>query len=65
VPKYDKIEELLVELYQHRRWFSNLFDRRMTAVSEEAVLELLDETVHVQKLRTPDPHQSKAFYYCI
>jgi len=42
VPKYDKIEELLVEFYQHRRLFSALFERRMTAVSEEAVLELVD-----------------------
>lgn len=42
MPKYDKIEELLVELYQHRRLFSALFERRMTAVSEEAVLEMVD-----------------------
>ncbi len=43
LPKYDKIEELLVELYQQRALFSALFERRMTAVSEEAVLELMDD----------------------
>jgi hypothetical protein len=42
MPKYDKIEELLVELYQHRKLFSSLFERRMAEVSEEAVLELID-----------------------
>lgn len=42
MPKYDKIEELLTELYQHRQIFSALFERRMMAVSEEAVLELID-----------------------
>lgn len=42
VPKYDKIEELLVELYQHRKLFAALFERRMTTVSEEAVLEIID-----------------------
>lgn len=36
------MEELLSELYQHRRLFSALFEHRMTAVSEEAVLELVD-----------------------
>ncbi|MEI6892191.1 MAG: hypothetical protein V5783_08480, partial [Pontiella sp.] len=35
---------LLVELYQHRRLFSALFERRMAEVSEEAVLELIDGT---------------------
>lgn len=42
MPKYDKIEELLNELYQHRRLFASLFERRMVEVSEEAVLELMD-----------------------
>ena len=42
MPKYERIEELLVELYQHRRLFSALFERRMTAVAEEAVLDLID-----------------------
>ncbi len=43
MPKFDKIEELLVELYQHRRLFSALFEQRMSAVSEDAVLELIDD----------------------
>ncbi|MEE9367719.1 MAG: hypothetical protein V3V05_02530 [Pontiella sp.] len=42
MPKYDKIEELLVELYQHRKLFTALFERRTISVSEEAVLELID-----------------------
>jgi hypothetical protein len=42
MPKYDKIEELLSELYQHRKLFGALFERRMVEVSEEAVLELID-----------------------
>lgn len=41
MPKYEKIEELLTELYQHRSLFSALFERRMTEVSDEAVLELV------------------------
>ncbi|QBG48878.1 hypothetical protein EGM51_16270 [Verrucomicrobia bacterium S94] len=40
--KYEKIELLLGELYQHRKLFSALFERRMTEVPEEAVLELMD-----------------------
>lgn len=42
MPKYKKIEELLVELYQHRKLFSALFEQRLTAVSEEVVLDLID-----------------------
>lgn len=42
MPKYEKIEELLSELYQSRKLFSSLFERRMAEVSEEAVLELVD-----------------------
>ena len=42
MPKYDKIEELLNELYQHRKLFAALFERRMAEVAEEAVLELID-----------------------
>lgn len=42
MPKYDKIEELLSELYQHRKLFSALFERRMSEITEEAVFELID-----------------------
>lgn len=42
MPKYDKTEELLKELNQHRTLFSALFDRRMMTVPEEMVLELID-----------------------
>lgn len=42
MPKYEKIEELLSELYQNRKLFSSLFERRMAEVAEEAVLELID-----------------------
>jgi hypothetical protein len=42
MPKYEKIEELLSELYQHRKLLAALFERRMTEVSEEAVFELID-----------------------
>ena len=42
MPKYDKIEALLSELYQQRKLFSALFERRLAEVSEEAVLELID-----------------------
>lgn len=42
MPKYDKIEELLSELYQHRKLFAALFERRMSDISEEAVYDLID-----------------------
>lgn len=42
MPKYDKIEELLSELYQHRRLLASLFERRMTEISEEAVFDLIE-----------------------
>lgn len=42
MPKYEKIEELLSELYQHRKLFAALFEQRMTEVAEEAVFELID-----------------------
>lgn len=40
--KYERIEELLSELHQHRKLFSALFERRMSEISEEAVFELID-----------------------
>jgi len=42
MPKYDKIEELLNELYQHRRLLASLFEHRMSTISADAVLELVE-----------------------
>ena len=51
MPKYEKIEELLSELYQHRDLFAALFERRMTEVAEEAVLELVaDQPEKLERL---------------
>lgn len=51
MPKYEKIEELLAELNRHRQLFANLFNQRMVAVREEAVLELMDDNPeHLERL---------------
>jgi hypothetical protein len=42
VPKFANVEELLKELYQQRKLLAALFERRMSAVAEEAVLELVE-----------------------
>lgn len=42
MPKYDRVEDLLKELNQHRKLFSALFERRMTTVPEEAVFAFID-----------------------
>jgi hypothetical protein len=41
MPKYEKIEALLSELYLHRKLLAALFERRMTEVSERRVAKLL------------------------
>ena len=43
MPKFDKIEELLGELYRHRKLLSALFDKRMTVVDAEMLLPFLDD----------------------
>lgn len=42
MPKYDKIEELLSDLYQHRKLFSALFEYRLTTISEDALLGVVE-----------------------
>lgn len=40
--KFTKLETLLSELYTHRKLFSSLFDKRMSDISEELILEHVD-----------------------
>ncbi|HKJ42820.1 MAG TPA: hypothetical protein VKA27_12055, partial [Sunxiuqinia sp.] len=41
--KFEKIEDLLGELYKHRKLLSALFDKRMFPIQEEMVLPLVDD----------------------
>ncbi len=42
MPKYDKIDALITDLNRHKKLLSALFDRRMSTVQEEAVLDLME-----------------------
>ncbi|TAJ12565.1 hypothetical protein DMA11_12200 [Marinilabiliaceae bacterium JC017] len=43
MPKFDKIEDLISELYRNRKLFAALFDKRINTINEDAVLSLLDD----------------------
>ena len=50
MPKYDKIEDLVSELYKNRKLLSALFEQRMSAMHTESVLPLVnndDENLQV------------------
>jgi hypothetical protein len=42
MPKFDKIDDLLSELFRNRKLFTALFDKRMHHIQEEMVLPLVD-----------------------
>lgn len=55
MPKFEKIDDLLGELYKHRRLFSALFDKRMFSIQEEMVLPLVDhDTEKLERLAAFD-----------
>lgn len=43
MPRFEKIEELIGELYRNRKLLSTLFDKRMTDINEEVVLPFLND----------------------
>lgn len=53
--KFEKIENLLGELYKHRNLFTALFDKRMFPIQEEMVLPLVDhDTEKLERLAAFD-----------
>lgn len=49
--KFEKIEDLLGELYKHRKLFSGMFDKRMFPIQEEMVIPLIDhDTEKLERL---------------
>jgi hypothetical protein len=53
--KFEKIENLLGELYNHRNLFAALFDKRMFPIQEEMVLPLVEhDTEKLQRLAAFD-----------
>jgi len=53
--KFEKIENLLGELYKHRNLFTALFDNRMFPIQEEMVLPLVDhDTEKLERLAAFD-----------
>ena len=51
--RFEKIEDLLGELYKHRKLFTALFDKRMFPIQEEMVLPLVDhDTEKLERLAT-------------
>ena len=53
--KFERIENLLGELYKHRNLFTALFDKRMFPIQEEMVLPLVDhDTEKLERLAAFD-----------
>lgn len=53
--RFDKIDDLLGELYRNRKLFSALFDKRMFPIHEELVLPLVDhDTEKLERLAAFD-----------
>ncbi len=53
--KFEKLENLIGELYRHRQLFSALFDKRMTQIQEELILPLVDlDTEKLERLAAFD-----------
>lgn len=52
--KFDKIDELLGELYRNRKLFSALFDKRMFSVQEEMILPLVEDSEKLERLAAFD-----------
>lgn len=53
--KFEKIEDLITELYRHRKLFQILFDKRMFPIQEDMILPLVDhDTEKLERLATYD-----------
>ena len=53
--KFEKIEDLLGELYRHKKLFSTLFDKRMFPIQEELVLPFVEhDTEKLERLAAFD-----------
>ncbi|WP_163713418.1 hypothetical protein [Mangrovibacterium lignilyticum] len=53
--KFEKIEDLLSELYKYRKLFSGMFDKRMSPIQEEMVVSLVEhDTEKLERLAAFD-----------